>query len=145
MHKRSAIVAMLLCLGMGAGCASDKGSSKGTGTAVAETGGDEKAAAGDDSAYLASVKEKVEAGMDEVQECFDKVQVRDKTLSGKVRYEWTIRSEGNVDLVEVKNSTMNNGQVEECIKRAIGGWSFPAPPRDNFTVNHTFEFAEKTN
>jgi outer membrane biosynthesis protein TonB len=140
---KSLLVALLLGLWvLVAGCASSKGNAKGGGGA-ATAGGGEAAATGDDSAYLASVEEKVEARMDAVQECFDKTQAREKTLSGKVSYEWTIRSDGKVDVVEVKSSTMNNGIVEECIKRVINDWSFPTPPRDNFTVSHSFVFAEK--
>jgi hypothetical protein len=143
MKKRTWVVLLLVCCGLLFGCAAKKGATKGSAETVTEGSG-ETAKPADDGAYLASVQEKVEARMDAVQECFAKVQAREKTLSGKVSYEWTIRSDGKVDLVEVKSSTMNNGIVEDCIKRVIGGWTFPTPPRDNFVATHTFVFAEKT-
>jgi len=139
-------IALLLgCCWLITGCAAGKAGAKGSGATAGETGDTSggTAAAGDDGAYLASVKEKVEARMGAVQECFDKAQAREKTLSGRVSYEWTIRSDGAVDLVEVKSSTMNNGIVEDCIKRVIGEWTFPTPPRDNFVMSHSFVFAEK--
>jgi len=143
MAHRLLIVALLGCCGLIVGCASSKGSAK-TGGATATEGGGGAAGPADDGAYLASVEEKVEARMDAVQACFTAQQAREKTLAGKVRLEWTIRSDGKVDLVEVKSSTMNNGIVEDCIKRVIGGWSFSAPPRDNFVASHSFVFAEKS-
>lgn len=137
-------IALLLgCCGLVAGCATSKGSASTGGAAVGESGGG-AAASGDDGAYLASVEEKVAARMEPVQECFNKTQAREKTLAGKVNFEWTIRSDGKVDVVEVKSSTMNNGMVEECIKRVITDWTFPTPPRDNFVVSHSFVFAEKS-
>jgi hypothetical protein len=62
-------------------------------------------------------------------------------LEGRIAVRWVISGTGDVTLATVKDTTMHNSNVENCLVRKIKGWKFPAPAGGGVVeVNYPFVF-----
>lgn len=88
-------------------------------------GGDEAEAIGGlDKSLIAAV---VQANIGQIKHCYERQLIVDPNIFGKVVAQWTINKEGAVSVSSVKNTTMNNKAVENCIVGKIKNWAFPKP------------------
>ena len=58
--------------------------------------------------------------------CFQKAQMRNPNLQGKIVVEIVIDGEGKVSSVSVKESTIDDQEMVSCVLRMIKRWQFPA-------------------
>ena len=80
-----------------------------------------------------AVRRAVLHNLNQVRGCFvrelNKLDVAGRgKLEGKVILTWDITARGIPKNVRVKNSTLNNVTVENCIRDRLASWSFPEPP-----------------
>lgn len=78
----------------------------------------------------------------EIRGCYQKELnkiERGQRLEGKVSISWDIVAKGVAKDVRVKSSTLNNRNVENCIRDRLASWEFPSPP-DGMTAEVTFPF-----
>lgn len=88
-------------------------------------GGEEAEAIGGlDKSLIAAV---VQANIGQIKHCYERQLIVDPNIFGKVVAQWTINKEGTVSSTSVKNTTMKNSPVENCILAKIKSWSFPKP------------------
>lgn len=126
-----------LASGGGGKAGSLKGFANGKGTAIGSgsgfggkgfdmsLGGDEAEAVGGlDKSLIAAV---VQANIGQIKHCYERQLIVDPNIFGKIVAQWTINQEGAVSVSSVKNTTMNNKSVENCIVGKIKGWAFPKP------------------
>jgi hypothetical protein len=126
-----------LSAGGGGKAGSLKGFAGGKGTAIGagsgfggkgfdmSLGGDEAEAIGGlDKSLIAAV---VQANIGQIKHCYERQLIVDPNIFGKVVAQWTINKDGAVSVSSVKNTTMNNKAVENCIVGKIKNWGFPKP------------------
>jgi hypothetical protein len=113
------------------GFAGGKGSAIGSGSGFGgkgfdmSLGGDEAEAIGGlDKSLIAAV---VQANIGQIKHCYERQLIVDPNIFGKVVAQWTINKDGAVSVSSVKNTTMNNKAVENCITGKIKTWGFPKP------------------
>jgi hypothetical protein len=57
--------------------------------------------------------------------CYEKELTRNPTLAGKITTSFVIGASGDVNHIEITNSTMDSPDVEECLKRVVERLRFP--------------------
>lgn len=67
--------------------------------------------------------------------CFQRAQMRNPELSGKIVVKLTIDADGNVSEIYVEQSTIDDQEMVSCVLRMIRRWKFPATGGE---VNITF-------
>ena len=73
------------------------------------------------------IRRVIKAHINQIKYCYEKELVRSPGLFGKVNMEFTITAKGGVRESKVKQSTLNNAEVERCIGAKIRTWKFPKP------------------
>jgi hypothetical protein len=89
------------------------------------------------------VRRVVERNQRAIKYCFEKVLQRNMKLSGKVVLYWRIEPSGKVKpSPKVKSSTLGNADMEDCLTRQVGKWTFDAAPNGQITdVRYPFVFS----
>ena len=64
--------------------------------------------------------------------CYENEVVHQKDLNGRILINWTISPKGLVNKVEIMKSSLNNKNVEDCVRNSIEFWHFPAPNDGGF-------------
>lgn len=88
------------------------------------------------------VKEVILSHMNAVKHCYNQELKKDAALAGKVIVKFTVGSKGPVTAAAVKQTTLNNKDVEECMVKEVKTWIFPEPRRGE-TVDISFPFVFK--
>jgi len=61
----------------------------------------------------------------QVRACYEKELKSDPELAGTVAVAWTVTASGGVSRVRILANGTGNRDIESCIVRTIGSWSFP--------------------
>ena len=77
----------------------------------------------------------------EIRYCYEKALLKDKTLTGKVTTIFVIK-DGKVLQTFIKESTLKNREVEQCMKEHIQSWTFPRARSSCsfYQVEYPYEF-----
>lgn len=78
-----------------------------------------------------AIRRVIRTKIHEVKSCYERalnVQEKGKRLEGKIVLGWEIVDKGQARNVKVKSSTLDNPQVENCIRDRLASWTFPEPP-----------------
>ena len=62
----------------------------------------------------------------DLRACYERELTKDKTLAGSVVLTWLVSPQGTVMKSLVKETTLKNRAVEECVKDSVMKWRFPA-------------------
>jgi hypothetical protein len=77
----------------------------------------------------------------EVRACYEVELVRQPDLAGRVLSQFTISGAGDVVAVVLRDSTLGNPTIEECVRRRLLTWKFPKPRGGgNVDVVYAFNF-----
>jgi hypothetical protein len=77
----------------------------------------------------------------EVRACYEVELVKKPDLAGRVLSQFTISATGNVVAVVLRDSTLANPAIEECVRRRLLTWKFPEPHGGgNVDVVYAFNF-----
>ncbi len=93
----------------------------------------------DPQSYQAMLRSKITG----VEACYVK-HVREIQDASKLSIWFSIAANGKVKKGGVRSSSFKNKSFETCVIEQVFRWNFEKPPWDNFTVNYTFRFGEKT-
>lgn len=77
-----------------------------------------------DSSLIADV---VRRNLGQIRFCYEQGLQLNSALSGRVAVNWVIDGSGAVKIAKVKNTSLNNKTVEDCILRRLRTWKFPIP------------------
>ena len=103
--------------------------------------GQARAAAGAEGTLdRTQIREVVIAHIGELRGCYNQALGRDPNAQGKVVLDFTIGREGAVIRSEVASSDVGDPQMNECLRVAVGGWTFPTPDGGVVQVNYPFTF-----
>lgn len=84
------------------------------------------------------VRRIVRAHIDEVRYCYNEGLKLDPELAGRVVVDFVVGSEGKVTRSTAKSDM--DGEVPECIAKAVGRWMFPLPGDDqDVHISYPFE------
>ncbi|MBR4986584.1 MAG: TonB family protein [Proteobacteria bacterium] len=75
----------------------------------------------------------------ELRACYEKALAKTKGISGRIVVNWEIDVKGSVSKAEVKETTVDNPDVEKCFTETIKHWRFPSP-KGGGTVQVDFPF-----
>jgi len=77
----------------------------------------------------------------EVRACYEVELVKQPELSGRVLSQFTISGTGSVIAVVLRDSTVGNPSIEDCLRRHLLTWKFPKPVGGgNVDVVYAFNF-----
>lgn len=96
---------------------------------VVESGGAEEDFVG--TIDREAVRRRIRHYLHEVRGCYNRELnklEKGERLEGKIVFVWEIVAQGVARNVRVKSSTLNNANVENCIRQRLASWSFPEPP-----------------
>ena len=82
----------------------------------------------------------VNSNIHAVQACYEKALLRNPGLSGRIVFDWTVKSDGRVSGVRVRSSTLGNSDVSSCISTKIKKWKFPRPKGGEVIITYPFLF-----
>lgn len=85
------------------------------------------------------IRRHIRRKISDIKYCYEKELINNESLSGRVSIYFMINSNGAVLNSAVKESTMANSKVENCIANVVRRISFPMPP-DGGTVVVTYPF-----
>lgn len=87
------------------------------------------------------IKKVIDENRNQIRYCYEKELQANQNLEGRVAMTWVISATGSVATVTVRDTTLKNPNVENCIKQKIQNWKFPAPAGGGVvTVNYPFIF-----
>ena len=84
------------------------------------------------------VRRIVRAHINEVRYCYNQGLARDPSLGGRVAIQFTINSEGKVPAAVVRETTLKDAAVGNCIAQAVRRWTFPKPKDGSVIVDYPF-------
>ena len=80
----------------------------------------------------------------EIRACYEKEFVRDENVgSGKVTVSWKVDETGAASGVTIKETTLKNKRIEDCIVEAISSWRFPKYGKSTH-IEYPFVFESPT-
>lgn len=87
------------------------------------------------------IKEVIHEHHREVRACYEVELVKQPELAGRVLSQFTISGTGDVVAVVLRDSTLGNSAIEECVRRRLLSWKFPKPiGGGNVDVIYAFNF-----
>ncbi len=94
----------------------------------------------DEEAIFAMAKEVIAAYSPQVETCVQQRLRLDESFKGDFKVSFTIQPEGTVKKVKVDPLAQADAEVEACIGRVVGAWTFGKIAKD-FPVKKTFRYA----
>ena len=92
------------------------------------------------------IQKVVRQHMGELRACYEKELAKVKGLHGRIAVVWLISPQGAVTKALVKETTMKNKNVENCIVNSIKFWRFPAPKGGGMVqIEYPFVFELSSN
>jgi len=85
----------------------------------------------------------IHAHMNEIRYCYESSMVRQSDLEGKLMLDFTINGSGIVSIAGVKESSLGDARLDDCIVRRLNKWKFPQP-KGGVDVAVTYPFIFKT-
>ena len=82
----------------------------------------------------------VRSHYDELRGCYQSGIKDAPDLSGTITVLWSIRPDGSVDSARIKESTLNNTGVNECVLQSISKWQFTQSSQKLRQVEYPFSF-----
>jgi hypothetical protein len=81
----------------------------------------------------------INSHLGEVRGCYERALIQDSGITGKLVLEWTIGGDGRVESIKVREQTLKNASVPNCVNDALRTWTFPAVG-GRVIVNYPFMF-----
>jgi TonB family protein len=76
----------------------------------------------------------------EIRACYERALKRRPDIGGKLVLRFTLTAMGTVSSVEIDEDTLDDDEVTRCVRGAVRGWRFAAPPRGGLVVTFPFLF-----
>jgi TonB family protein len=85
----------------------------------------------------------IHAHLSEIRYCYESAMIRNPDVEGKLLVDFTIGGQGIVKVSSVKQSTLGDPSLDDCILRRLNKWAFPKP-KGGVDVSVTYPFIFKT-
>ena len=87
-----------------------------------------------------AIQKVVAANMARIQACYERQLLSNRSLAGKVVFDWIITPTGKVSTARQASSSLGSSSVSSCILREIRTWRFPRPQGGAVNVRYPFVF-----
>ncbi len=77
---------------------------------------------------------------EQIRVCYTNELKRTPKLSGTLMTEWSISKQGTINNVRIKESSLHNDNLENCVINTIKTWKFPENLTGEVTVQYPFSF-----
>jgi hypothetical protein len=88
------------------------------------------------------IRRVIHAHRNEIRYCYERALTANPGLWGKVTVNFVIGPNGSVQVSKIRETTMNNADVENCIAQKVKTWKFPEP-KGGGIVDVTYPFVLK--
>lgn len=78
----------------------------------------------------------------QLQGCYERRLIDNPSISGKITFEWVIKTNGRVRNVRQRSSTVGDAKVSSCVKRVIKKMKFPRPKGGEVEISYPFVFRQ---
>lgn len=85
----------------------------------------------------------IHSHLSEIRYCYESAMLRNPSVEGKVLVDFKIRSTGMVKTAVVKDSTVSDANLEQCVISHLLKWKFPKP-KGGIEVAVSYPFLFKT-
>lgn len=85
----------------------------------------------------------IHAHMSEIRYCYESTMLASPDLEGKLVLDFTIGSQGLVKVTSVRESSLRDPRLDDCVVRRLTKWQFPKP-KGGVDVAVTYPFIFKT-
>ncbi len=85
----------------------------------------------------------IHAHLSEIRYCYESSMIRSPDLEGKLILDFAISTEGTVGSVRVKESSLGDPRLDDCVIRRLSKWKFPQP-KGGVSVAVSYPFIFKT-
>jgi TonB family protein len=83
----------------------------------------------------------IHAHMSEIRYCYESSMIRNADIEGKLMLDFVIGPSGFVTKAAVKESSLNDPRLDDCVIRRLTKWQFPKPKGGvNVSVSYPFIF-----
>jgi hypothetical protein len=113
--------------GKGGGFGTGVGSGLGVGNGSRNVVFDSDNAAVQGGLERSEVEAVINENLSQIRYCYNKALRTNPNLAGKITSAFTISPDGRVKVSRVKESTLGNSEVEDCVKSRVASWQFPQP------------------
>ena len=79
----------------------------------------------------------------DLQSCYLHLLEANPKASGNITLDWTIGVNGGAQKVQVVRSQITDASFQSCLTEKISAMSFPAPPKENYYIEHTLTFKDE--
>jgi len=84
------------------------------------------------------IRRVIQRHVNEIRFCYEKELATKPTLEGRLVVQFTIGASGEVLASIVRDSTLNDAAVEQCVAHAVKRWVFPKPAGGIVIVSYPF-------
>lgn len=96
----------------------------------------------DDCTDRRDVSKLMRARMGEIRQCYTRQLRRYPNLAGQITVRFVISIDGSVDSATIPQSSMDNKEIEDCVRKEVMQIRFPRPPNNQvMTVNYPLMFS----
>ena len=92
----------------------------------------------------AEIQKVLNAHMNEISYCYERLLFKRASLQGKITVEWTIRRNGTVSGAKQKHSTVQSAELTSCLLKKMAKWRFPKPEGGVVIVSYPFNFQSQS-
>jgi hypothetical protein len=79
----------------------------------------------------------------QLQLCYELALRRNQSAQGSMDWQWRIDSRGKISDIVLKQSSIGDHRMVECVRSKMAMWQFPRPRRGSIEVNHSFQFSPR--
>jgi hypothetical protein len=79
----------------------------------------------------------------QLQVCFERALKRDRSIQGKMEWQWVLTTRGEIVDLNLVSSTIRSPQMTNCVKEKILSWRFPKPKKGSIEITYPFFFTPK--
>lgn len=85
----------------------------------------------------------IHSHMSEIRYCYESTMLASPDLEGKLVLDFTISSQGSIQVASVRESSLRDPRLDDCVVRRLTKWQFPKP-KGGVVVAVTYPFIFKT-
>jgi hypothetical protein len=88
-----------------------------------------------------AVRKAIRQNLSPIKDCYESELKKQKDLNGKIIVDFEIKDDGFIKSTKIKDTTMHNKSVEDCVANVITKIQFPAAPKGKTAlVSYPFVF-----
>lgn len=77
----------------------------------------------------------------QLQLCYELALRRNQQTRGSMDWQWRIDTRGKISDIVLRQSSISDRQMVECVRAKMALWQFPRPQRGSVEINHSFQFS----